>query len=72
MSKQNAAWAAAVVVVGAIVWIAAGAVWGLIAAGATLLVSEVVQRTLRMRRRAARGDTSSPSVGDAVKARRKR
>lgn len=72
MSKQNAAWAAAVVAVGAIVWIASGAIWGLIAAAATLLLSEVVQRTMRMRRRAARGDTSSPSVTDAVKSRRKR
>lgn len=72
MSKRNIAWLAAIVVIGGIVWIAANFVWGLVAAIVTLVVSEVVQRTARQRRRAARGQASGTELKDVVNARRRR
>lgn len=72
MSKRNIAWLVAIIAVGVVVWIASGVVWGLLAAAATLGISEVVERQIRKRRRAARGDTSAPSLRDAVTKRRKR
>jgi hypothetical protein len=47
-------WLVVVLAVGALGWIAFGIVVGLIAAAATLVVSEVVERRARARRRAAR------------------
>ena len=64
-------WLAAVVVVGVVVFVIAGVVWGLIAAGATLLASEVVERTRRQRLRAARGAEGS-ALRDAIGSRRRR
>ena len=64
-------WLVAVVIVGVVVALAANVVWGLIAAGATLLASEVVERTRRQRLRAARGAEGS-ALRDAIGSRRKR
>ena len=64
-------WLVAVVVVAVVVAIATNVVWGLIAAGATLLASEVVERTRRQRLRAARGAEGS-ALRDAIGSRRKR
>lgn len=67
------AWLVAIVVVGAVVWIVAGWLWGLLAAVATLVVSEVVERNRRARLRRERGsDTTNVSVRDVVKQRRRR
>lgn len=71
MSKRNLVWLVAIVVVGAVAWITAGPLWGLVAAVATLLVSEVVERVVRARRRAVRG-LAATSVRDGVEARRRR
>ncbi len=54
MSKRNLAWLLTVLAVGAVCWIAFGVVLGLIAAAATLVVSEIVERRARAQRRAAR------------------
>ena len=73
MSRRNVIWLVAIVVVGAVVWIAAGWLWGLLAAVATLVVSEVVERRRRARLRRERGaDAPQVSVRDAVKQRRRR
>jgi hypothetical protein len=46
-------WLVVVLVIGALAWVAFGLVVGLIAAGATLAVSEVIERRARRKRRAA-------------------
>jgi hypothetical protein len=51
VSKRNMTWLAVVVAVGALVWLAFGIVLGLLAATATLVVSEVVERRERAKRR---------------------
>ncbi len=71
MSKRNLIWLAAVVAVTVIVWVAAGWLWGVLAGAATLVASEVVERTARARRVAASGGVT-PSVRDAIGSRRKR
>ncbi len=71
MSKRNVAWLSVTLGVGVLVWITAGFVWGLLAAVATLIASEIFERARRKKRRAARGETGSPSLADALKARRK-
>jgi hypothetical protein len=53
MMKRNMIWLAVVIAVGVIAWVAFGLVVGLIAAGVTLLVSEIFERWARARRRAA-------------------
>lgn len=53
ISKRNIAWLIAIAVVAAIVWLAVGWVWGLVAGGAVLVVSEFVERAERRRRRTA-------------------
>jgi uncharacterized protein involved in cysteine biosynthesis len=53
MMKRNMIWLAIIIAVGVIGWLAFGLVIGLIAAGVTLVVSEVVERTARARRRSA-------------------
>lgn len=70
MSKRLAVWLIAIVAVGVIVWVAFGLVWGLLAAAATLVASEAVERVRRRRLRAARGETSSPSLRDHLTTRR--
>ena len=72
MSKRNLAWLAVVIVAGVAVWIMVGILWGLLAAGVTLVASELIERTRRRRRRAARGETDAPKLSDALKARRQR
>jgi uncharacterized protein involved in cysteine biosynthesis len=49
-------WLVAVLVVGALAWITFGVVVGLIAAGAMLALSEVIERRARRKRRAAAPD----------------
>ena len=71
MSKRNLMWLGAIVVVGVVVWIAAGLIWGLVAGAAVLVVSEVVER-LRRRRRAQATGVPPRSVGDLIKVRRRR
>jgi hypothetical protein len=57
MMTRNMVWLAVIVAVGLIGWLAFGLVVGLIAATITLVVSEVVERWARARRRA---DQTSP------------
>jgi uncharacterized membrane protein YoaK (UPF0700 family) len=52
MMTRNIVWLAVIVAVGLIGWLAFGLVVGLIAAAITLVVSEVVERWARARRRA--------------------
>lgn len=54
MSKRNLIWLAIIVVVGLIFFLAISWVWGLIAAGVVLVISEIVERIHRQRRRAMR------------------
>ena len=72
MSKRNLAWLIVIVAVGIVVWVSSGILWGLLASAVTLIGSELIERAARKRRRAARGVTWSPSLSDAVKARRRR
>jgi MFS superfamily sulfate permease-like transporter len=72
MSKRNIAWLVAVVVVGVVGSIALGIGWGLLAAAVVLVVSELVERSARRRRRAARGETDPVSLRDAVTHRKRR
>lgn len=53
MVTRNIVWLAVIVAVGLIGWLAFSLVVGLIAAAITLVVSEVVERWARARRRAA-------------------
>lgn len=50
MSTRNLYWLVAIVVVGIVLWVAAGWLWGLLGAVVTLVVSEVVERAARRRR----------------------
>jgi hypothetical protein len=72
MNNRNIVWLVAIAVVGAVAWIAVAWWLGLVAAGVTLVVSEVVERAARKRRRAASGDDSTPSIRDAFGNRRNR
>jgi hypothetical protein len=66
-------WVAGVVVVGVAVGVLAGWLWGVLAAVATLVVSEAVERMRRTRIRRERGDGAPKvSVRDAVTSRRRR
>ena len=56
MSKRNMIWLVVVLVVGAVAWVAFGVVVGLIAAGAMLALSEVIERRARRKRRAVAPD----------------
>ena len=71
MSRRNLVWLGAIVVVGVVVTLVAGWLWGVLAAAATLAVSEVVERAARRRRLAATGG-EAPSLRGAVDSRRKR
>ena len=68
MSKRNMIWLAIIIVVGVVVGVVAGIGWGFLAAGITLLVSEVVERTARARRRAA--GAAAPKMRDVIESRR--
>lgn len=72
MSKRNIAWLVAIIAIGVVVALIANVVWGLIAAAVVLVVSELVERSARRKRRAARGVTGGSSLGDAIESRRKR
>lgn len=73
MNRRNVVWLAVIVVVGVVVVVAAGWLWGVLAALATLVVSEVVERGRRARLRAERGaDAPRSGVRDLVKSRRRR
>ncbi|MAT04098.1 MAG: hypothetical protein CL424_03525 [Acidimicrobiaceae bacterium] len=72
MSKRNIVWLVAIVVVGVFVGIVAGWLWGLLAAAIVLVVSEVVERSARRRRRADRGETGPTSLAATIESRRRR
>ena len=67
MSKRNLIWLAVVVAVGIVVWLAAGFLWGLLAAVATLVVSELIERSARRKRLAAKGAAPAAPLRNAVK-----
>jgi hypothetical protein len=71
MNKRNVVWLGVIVAAGVIAAVAFSLVWGLVAAGATLVTSETVERAVRKRRRARRGDTASPSFRHAIATRRR-
>lgn len=58
MSKRNIAWLAAVLAIGVLGWIAIGIVVGLLAAAAMLIVSEVIERRARTKRRTVVRDSA--------------
>ncbi len=51
VSKRNIAWLVAIAIVGVGAGFAFGLSWGLIAAGATVVVSEIVERVARAKRK---------------------
>ncbi len=57
MMKRNVVWLVVIIAVGVVGWLAFGIVVGLLAALATLVISEVVERRARAKRRAARDTT---------------
>jgi uncharacterized membrane protein (DUF485 family) len=57
MMKRNVVWLAVIIAVGMLGWLAFGIIVGLLAAVATLILSEIIERRARAKRRAAR-DTS--------------
>lgn len=71
MSRRNVVWLVAIVGVGVVVALVAGWLWGVLAAVATLVVSEVVERRRRARLRRERG-TDGPRVRDVIGQRRRR
>ncbi len=70
MSKRNLTWLAAIIAVGVLLGVTAGWLWGLLAAGATLLASEVLERAVRRRRVAARGAERVRPVRGALRRKR--
>jgi len=54
MMKRNVVWLVVIIAVGVVGWLAFGIVVGLLAALTTLVISEVVERRARAKRRAAR------------------
>lgn len=71
MSTRNLIWLAVIVVVGVVVWIIVGAVWGLVAAGVALVASEAVQRVQR-RQRASETGADIPKLRNVLTRDRKR
>ena len=63
-------WLAVIVVVGVAVGVVAGWLWGVLAALAALVVSEIVERSRRARIRRARGE-ANVGVRDAIARRRR-
>jgi hypothetical protein len=72
MSKRNIAWLVVVVVVAVVGSITLGIGWGLLAGVVVLVISEVVERSARRRRRAARGETEPVSLRSAFAHRKRR
>lgn len=73
MSRRNVAWLVVIVAVGLVVGVFVGWLWGVLAALATLVVSEVVERSRRARLRRERGaDAPRARVRDVVTSRRRR
>jgi hypothetical protein len=73
VSRRNVVWLVAIVVVGVVGGVLAGWLWGVVAAGVTLVVSEVVERMRRQRIQRERGDGArKTSVFDVVTSRRRR
>ena len=64
-------WLVVVLAVAIVVGVAAGWLWGIVAALATLAVSEFVERARRQRLRQARGAEGSP-LREAIATRRRR
>jgi hypothetical protein len=71
VSRRNLAWLVVVVGAGVLVGVTTGWIWGVLAAVVVLVISEAVERTLRKRRRAARGITEAPKLRDAISSRRR-
>jgi uncharacterized protein involved in cysteine biosynthesis len=57
MMKRNVVWLVVIIAVGLLGWLAFGIIVGLLAAVATLVLSEVIERRARAKRRAARDTT---------------
>lgn len=53
LSKRNITWLIVIIAIGVLGWLVVGIVAGLIAAGVTLAVSEVIERRARKQRRAS-------------------
>ena len=65
-------WLVVIVVVGIVAGATLGIAWGFVAAAVTLVISDLVERVMRSRRRRARGDDTRPSlVHDALTKRRR-
>ena len=71
MAKRNLVWLVVIVVVGVVVWLAAGWVWGVVAAAVVLVTSEVFERA-RRRRLAQLSGRPAPSPLANVAKRRQR
>jgi hypothetical protein len=71
VSNRNIAWLIVVVGVGVLVGITTGWLWGVLAAVATLVVSESIERRRRKQIRAAKGITDAPGVKGAIASRRR-
>ncbi len=67
MSKRNLVWLAAIIAVGAVLWVTQGVLWGIVGAIAVLVVSEAIERSRRKRQRAARGAEPAPSIFSVMK-----
>jgi hypothetical protein len=72
VSKTNAIWLTAIVVVGVAVTVATSIGWGLAAAGITLVVSEVAQRAARKRRQVGSGAATGSPLRSLLSRRRRR
>lgn len=73
MTRRNVTWLVVIVVVGVAVGALVGWLWGVLAAVATLVVSEVLERTRRARIRRERGaDVPRARVRDVITSRRRR
>jgi hypothetical protein len=64
MTKRNATWLVGIVLIGLVVGVLAGTVWGLVAGGSVLVVSEIVERVARHQRRAERAAANTTGTTD--------
>lgn len=72
MSGRNLAWLVGIVVIAAVTGIAFGWIWAIVAGVVVLVVSELVERAARRRRRQASGMEGVPSPLRNVFAKRRR
>jgi hypothetical protein len=72
MSTRNIIWLVIVVAVGIGVGIVAGPWWGVVAAVASLAVSELIERAARAKRNAAAGRDNASPLSGMLASRRKR